>query len=981
MLHPVRLRTSVCCLVLCTLASAAFATSVVPAEKESVRSLNGQWRFKLEQPGDVNSGLDSGKLKPIVSPAKPEAFQTLDYKEDSSWHDLGVPGNWEMAGYSPATYNNPDNAIGLYRLSFAVPAEWQGRIVKLNFDGVQNGAEVFCNGQPVNVDEASWGRPNYHEGGNTAFQADLTPTVKFGGKNLLAIRVTKNTKSSDMDSGDFFFLGGIHRPVTLFSVPKMHVEDLTVQTKLLPESKAELRVILALAASQAGAKAVMQLESQPAVEAKPDGQGRVELVQTLEKPRLWSAEKPNLYTLTVDMKDEKGRVVEHLVKRIGVREVSIKDGILLVNNVPVKLAGICRHDCYPTLGTAINEEVWRKDITLMKAANINAIRTSHYPYGSGFYDLCDEMGMYVADEMSAGWVPTNTDELTPAFAQHARETVRRDKNHPCVIIWAVGNENKPGKNNKVAADEMKKLDPTRPRLISWRKAEEGDVEFDDAHYTNPADIAKANAETERRQKYPKIYLENPNDWEIRNGADYGCTDLWAAIIKRTWQEVLKGDHIPGTFLWEWQDRAVADGCKTKLYDYVPATGINYVKAKGICDGFRNPRPWYYHVKVAYAPIQLVPPGLSAADLPSLGGRGARAPELHAAVTGSTASVKATNYYSFTDLSELNTTWRLLKSDKELKTGVAHPTLAPRATGDIKFELPSDALAEADALRLDFDHPDGRNVATYLLRIKPEADTTPKLDTARLDGIKFPRFNFVSMTYGKNPNTGWRWIERHPAKLVNISVQKAGSSAPTSLTDDAALYAMPLAEVGAMDADVVLADDTKAKVAGHVRADFAGGQFSYSLKWKVAKVDVQELGWVLEMPKKCDHFSWHRQAYWSYYPATHIGRPAGTATPDSADAEVTKVTRPDAFDFNSTKYNCDWASLADASGRGLAVAFTPDARQHCRAGTDGNGDRLLVVNAKCCPPRDISSGIVPDYYFMLERGKQATGGFRLGTIAR
>ncbi len=953
-----RMKTLVGCCVFALLASSALATSVVPSQEAYVVSLDGQWRFKLEQSGDTpEHGSIGGKPNPILSPAQAEPFQALDYKEDAVWCDLAVPGNWEMAGLSPATYNQPDNAIGLYRLSFDIPAEWQGRVVKIDFDGVQNGAEVFCNGQPVNVDEPGWGRSNYHEGGFTSFQADLTPVVRYGAKNLLAVRVTKNTKSVDLDTGDYFFLGGIHRKVRLFAVPPSHLSDLTVRTKLLGEDKAELRVLLTVAQPETGAKAAMQLEAHAPVEAAVDATGRVELVQILAKPRLWSAEHPNLYTLDVVLKGPKGQLTERVSRRIGVREVTIRDGVLLLNNVPVKLAGMCRHDCYPTVGTAMNEELWRKDITLMKAANVNAIRASHYPYGSGFYDLCDELGMYVADEMAACWCPTDTDELTPAFAQHARETARRTKNNPSVILWAVGNENKKGKNNKVAADEFKKLDPTRPRLVSWRDAEEGDVELDDAHYTRPADVARANRQFERRRKYPKIYLENPNNWEIRNGADVGCTDLWAAVLDRTWREVWEDDHVPGSFLWEWQDRAVADQCQTKLYDYVPATGINYVKAKGICDGFRNPRPWYYHVKMAYAPVKV---DLQASILPS-------GIKLHAA-----------NYYSFTDLAELNTAWHLARAGKELASAVTHVALAPRTRGTITLDLPPGALSQADALRVDFDHPDGRNVVTYQILLAPEADTTPKVRDAT--GVIFPRFNFSKVTYGRN-RVGWRWAFRHPGRLINISVQRpSGALAASDVADDATLYAMPLAEVRAMDADVVLTDDSESKIVGHVRSDFVNGRFSYRINWTGNKAEVQEFGWVFEMPAGCDRFSWHRQAYWSHYPDTHIGRLSGTATPDSADVDITKITRPDAFDFSSTKYDCDWATLTAASGQGLAVSFAPDARHHCRAGTAENGNRILVVNKHCCPPRDISSNVVPDFYFTLERGAQVAGAFRLGTTS-
>jgi beta-galactosidase/beta-glucuronidase len=402
-------------------ANFAAATSEIPSDANFVRSLDGQWRFKLEQAGDYpDHGSTGGKPLPIVLPKSFEPFQTLDYKEDRSWCGLTVPGNWDMAGFSPPSYNQPDNAIGLYRLEFDVPAEWQDRVVKINFDGVQNGAEVYLNGQPVNVDEPSEGKSNFHQGGFTAFQADLTPVVKFGQKNLLAIRVYKNAKAVELDSGDYFFMGGVHRTVTLFSVPKSHVDDLAVQTKLMVENQVELRVILRLAEGLRGVKASMHLQGQSAIDGTSNEQGVIELQQTLKNPKLWSAEHPNLYDLSVDLKDESGKPLEHFSRRVGVREISIKDGVLMINNVPVKFTGMCRHDCYATLGSALNEEVWRKDIELMKAANVNAIRTSHYPYGSKFYDLCDELGMYVMDEMAGCWVPTDTDELTPAFQQHAR---------------------------------------------------------------------------------------------------------------------------------------------------------------------------------------------------------------------------------------------------------------------------------------------------------------------------------------------------------------------------------------------------------------------------------------------------------------------------------------------------------------------------------------------------------------------------------
>lgn len=995
---------------LALLAGSLTAKTVIPSTPDDVKSLDGVWRFKLEQAGGYPEPVKAnGKQLPVVLPKKFEPFQSLDYREDASWKDLAVPGNWEMAGFSPATYNQPDNAIGLYRLTFEIPADWKGRIVKLNFDGVQNAAEVCLNGQPVKVDEPSEDRANFHQGGYDAFQADLTPAVQFGHKNLLAIRVYKNDKEVNLDTGDYFFLGGIHRTVTLFSVPQSHLDDLAVRTKVLPGNDAELRVLLDVVKPE-GVTASMQMEGQPPVEKKVGPDGKVELFEALKSPRLWSAEHPNRYMLSIDLKDTDGHVIEHVSRKIGVREVSIKDGVLLVNNVPVKFTGMCRHDLAPNLGSALNDETWRKDVSMMKAANVNAIRTSHYPYGSGFYDVCDELGIYVMDEVAACWTPTNTSELTPAFAQHARELVRRDKNHPCVIVWAVGNENGKGKNNKVAADEIRKIDPTRPRLVSWRNADEGDVELDDAHYTDPADIATAAREP-RRAKYPKTYLENPNDWEMRNGADEGSWELWAMVIDRVWKEVWQDDHIPGSFEWEWSDRAVCDKCPTKLYDYYPATGINIVKVKGLTDAFRNPRAGLYHIKMAYAPIKVSP---------------------DVRVDGSDAILHAINHYSFTNLSDLKTAWHLLLDGKPLASGTTAAELAPRSRGDLRIDLPGEPLGKADVLRISFDHPVTGNIATYDIRLKPERDTAPKVQTAELSGVKFPHLNFVPVTYGTN-KIGWHTVLRHPGKLVNIIVQPAsGPVRWAEVKDDAALYQMPLADVAAMDGDLVLADDNTAEVVGHVHAGLDGGTFSYRIDWtkrepeaesppatqastpaeaQVAQgtnrrrgrraaprastepaaggakkaatspgtEDIQELGWTFQVPAGEDHFSWHRIGYWSYYPPDHIARLSGTATPDSAEVDITKLTRPDAFDFNSTKYNCQWATLADTGGRGIGVVFEPDARHQVRAGTFANGDRLLVINKFCCPPRDISSNVVWDQYFTLSRGQSVAGHFRIGTI--
>ena len=953
-------------------ALAAGATEI-PSNKDNVRSLDGTWRFKLEQTKGNYEGMGMKPRVPVNYPKTFEPFYKTDYKESDStgWVDLKVPGNWEMSGHSPATYVQPDNASGFYRLWFEVPGQWRGKIIKINFDGVQNGAELWLNGQPVKVDEPSWGRENYHESGWTAFQADLTPHVKFGEKNLIALRVTKNTRSSDLDKGDYFFLGGIYRSVTLFCVPQTHLDDITVQTRLLGvdgtggANKAEVRVIAKVAGPDAATlTAILDSGNTVARVNTTVANGAADLRFIVDNPSLWSAEFPNLHDLTVTLVDANGRGIDFAKKRIGIREVTIENSVLLLNGVPIKMAGMCRHDVSPDEGTAVGPALWRKDIELMNASNINAIRTSHYPYGSGFYDLCDELGMYVIDELPYCWTHTDGKEMEPAFLQRARETIRRDKNHPCVLVWAIGNENKEGRNLQAVADLVKTLDDTRPRLVSWFSWDKYQTELSDSHYTKPSTIREA-AKTAAANGHPHIYLENPNTWDVRLGADAGTWDAWGLVMQRSWDAIMESDAVPGTFIFEWQDRAVADKSPIKQYYFFEKTGIHLMKIKGLVDGFRNPRSRLYDLKNIYSPIQIPP-------------------DTQLTRTGNTATFPIENRYSFTNLSQVVIKYTLLAGANNLPLGIAtaHADIAPRSTGKLTLQLPSDSdpafLKEADAIRVDFETPSGQNIISHQFTLR---DPAPREMAATLPrNLLFPQFNLVTYTQIKN-ETIWQAISRESIKLDNIKYSsKVAASSPVSRRGEQ--DAPPALTTGlAMDADLIKSttDGLKEKV-GRVHCELGDdNRFRYRLEWSGPKADVLELGWLFTMPAQYDRFSWKRQAPWTVYPPTHIGRPTGTARPDTMDVDVTKITRPDAFDFNSTKYNCDWAALEDASASsGLMIRFDPKQRHQCRAGKNDNGDYILAVHKHASPPNDISSNVAPELYLTLKPGTVIESSFVIGS---
>ena len=351
-----------------------------------------------------------------------------------------------------------------------VPASFAGQRVLWHFDGVYDGAEVFVNGQ----------RAGYHESGFTAFDMDVTTALKPGQRNLMAVRVYKKTSSGSLDKGDFWCLGGIYRENYLVALPPLHVDDVTVVTGLDAQYKDATLTSTVRVAGPAGAhfNLVGELYSldgakvplpamRQAAEIGADGFATVVLTAPVVAPKLWSAEKPNLYYVFYSLSEGK-RTVERVQDRIGFRKVELKGGVMMVNGVPVKLTGTNRHEEFLNLGHALDEKSWKTDIALLKGANINAVRTSHYNHAARFLELCDEAGLYVLDEVPFCWVAPELKDLTRqwAFLFRARETLARDKNRPSVIVWSCGNESGYGPNAQAVFDYMKGNDPTRLALIS-----------------------------------------------------------------------------------------------------------------------------------------------------------------------------------------------------------------------------------------------------------------------------------------------------------------------------------------------------------------------------------------------------------------------------------------------------------------------------------------------------------------------------------
>ena len=655
----------------------------------AVLPMTGTWRFKLEQ------GVSPAVRGELPAGAEVPAFASPD-ASDADWKNIPVPAHWEIEGFSMLTYQQrpaTSRDIGLYRRLVEVPASFAGQRVLWHFDGAYDGAEVFVNGQ----------RCGYHESGFTAFNIDVTKAIKPGQRNLMAVRLYKNTSSASLDHGDFWVLGGIYRETYLVALPPLHVEDVTVVTDLDAQYKDAALKSTVRVAGNAGAKFTLAGElytldgakvAIPAMsqsgEIGADGSATVTLAAPVTAPKLWSAEKPNLYYVFYRLLDGNQNVVERVQDRIGFRKVEIKGGVFMVNGVPVKFLGVCHTDEFTPYGHALTDECWKTDCIYMKADNVNAIRLSHYDHAERFMELCDEFGFYVLDEIPACWIASevNNASRTWAYVFRSKETLDRDKNRACVVAWSCGNESGYGVNNQAEFDYIKAHDPTRLAFISQQNLDKNPkTDFEDYHYPRVADL-KAMTTSRNRAKVPVIVTEE-------HSIDTGTKELYD-----NWAVIWPTDAITGAFIWEWQAQGMYDKFPERWKTPSPGVSINEAKTgyrsskgNGPVTADRQLTKMFPILKTVYSPV------ISA--VAAVGPAGGK------------CVVPLQNRYSFTDLAELTCRWQALSGGKVLASGESHVAVKPRSTADASFPV----TPGMDNLRLEFIHPDGRSVYTVSLTVK------------------------------------------------------------------------------------------------------------------------------------------------------------------------------------------------------------------------------------------------------------------------
>ena len=667
----------------------AMAADVYPASGAAfTRSLNGDWSFKY-LPG-LEPGADGGFTSPQF--------------DVSAWATIPVPANWELKGFAEPAYGDDlKDGLGLYRRSFRVPPAWQGRRTFLRFEGVAFGYQVWVNGRLAGESSASaFNRHTFDVTGH------LLPGR--GADNLLAVRVTTKPHGVEFDLNDDWSLSGIYRDVTLFSVPALHLQDYSTRTRLV-DGAAELAVDAVLSQAEGEVRARLVAPDGRTVADLPlarSAEMRRSAVLRVPAPKLWSAETPSLYRLRLTI-SANGKTLQTVEEKIGLREVSIASGVLQLNGRPVKLRGVNHHDLEPKTGRTVTQAQMRQDLQLMKQANINYLRTSHYPPHPRLLELCDEIGMYVMDEVSIGHGEKNLDkpDYRANILARVRPTIMRDKNRPSVLIWSIGNENPINDAELEAGRLAKQLDPTRPITIPkigsyFARNFERIPDYVDIHAPHYPSNATLKGYTETLKR-PAILTEYAHALGL-------ATDR----IQAQWDLIQSSTHFAGGSIWHFHDQGILrtsakpvdPGQPTQTawvdrYRHYDTNGLD--GADGLTYADRTPQVDYWQVRKVYAPVQFV--------------------QRTAAVKPGRQSIEVTaeNRHDFRSLAGIKIHWALQRNGKPVQQGILAPNAPARTqqTLSVPVTIPADAGNDVLALELRAIDEQGLQINERTIRLEQD----------------------------------------------------------------------------------------------------------------------------------------------------------------------------------------------------------------------------------------------------------------------
>ncbi|MCS7119814.1 MAG: glycoside hydrolase family 2 TIM barrel-domain containing protein [Nitrososphaerota archaeon] len=913
--------------------------------------LNGEWKFKLV-PNPFSVPQDF--YKPSI--------------DETGWDTVPVPINWQMLGYDKPIYTNvvypfpanppwvphDNNPTGLYRKTFEVPEDWLSRQVFIVFEGVDSAFYLWVNGVMV----------GYSEDSRLPAEFNITPYI-HSGVNTIAVEVIRWCDGSYLEDQDMWRLSGIHRDVYVYSTPNVHIRDFFVRTEFDNEYRDAKFRVLAKIRNYSDKEVqnyiieakLLDSNGKPVFESPLEGKilrikARSEVVYEFEQkvvnPRKWSAEDPYLYNLLLTLKDDSGAVQEVESCKVGFRQVEIRDGRILINGAPVLFKGVNRHEHDDERGKAVTLESMIADIKLMKKFNFNAVRTSHYPNDPRWYDLCDKYGIYVIDEANIechgiAWFrppakkdgipidPAHDPEWLHAFMERCVRMVERDKNHPCVIIWSLGNESGYGQNHDAAAGWIRGYDPTRPVLYESTARVPGKVSsvVDIIAIMYPSIERLTMLAEDPQEDRPIIMVEYAHSMGNSTGN-----------LKEYWETIRKYKRLRGGFIWDWVDQGLKkrteDGVEWWAYggDFGDTPNDGNFCINGLVWPDRKPHPGMWECKKIFQPVEAEPIDL-------LNGK-----------------VKIINRYDFTSLDIIDISWELQVDGEIVQKGelpkvstppggsevlivpYSRPVLKPGSECwlTLRYKLSSDTMWAEKGYEIGWSQFQLPIKAPECDVLKPEEIPSISLEeseefvTIRGEAfnLRFSRKNgtFTSLIY-----RGRELIKSGPK--LNVWRAPIDNDVPRML---------PLwLKFGLDRLEHKVKDVEVRKVSGGtvvIRVDFSAcasgiaDGLEYTLVYRVYGTgdiiidadilpspnlpSLPRVGLQLTLPGEYNNFTWYGRGPHENYCDRKVGAPVGLYSGTVDDQYVPYIKPQD----NGNKTDVRWASLIDPMGYGLVSIGMP-----------------------------------------------------------
>ena len=911
------------------------------------------------------------------------------YSPDSKWDKIQVPGEPAMQGYA-IEHDKPFT----YRKSFTVPADYAGKHTILRFDGVYSYARLFVNDTFVRE----------HHGGFTRWETDVTPFVPPGKKNEIRLEVTDRLDDISYASGYAHHpIGGILRDVTLFALPETCLYDFYAETHL--DAAYEDAVLkIGYSSPVAGGAEVAYTLTDPSGRRYPLAQSRFPLEEggnmnelPVKNPLKWDAEHPNLYTLTITLSKD-GKEIGRFDRRIGFRDVKIEKDRMLVNGMPVKLRGACRHDIHPTLGRTTTAELDSLDVILFKRSNMNFVRTSHYPPTERFLEYCDRYGIYVESETAVCFVDTyrqknyapgktqDSAEFTPRYLSQCREMVKSFRSHPSILFWSIGNESVYGTNFQQCWDWVKATDKTRPVIFSYPgSVGEKKPVYDilSMHYQDVnGNLNQWNRSTHgfQGEGIPALFDEwaHPACYTYATlQEDPNIREFWGHSIERMWSGLFDAPGGLGGAIWGYVDETFMlpepkvgtafwkEFARTAKPEDYQGKCVGYGEW-GIVDVWRREKPEFWATKKAYSPVRLM------------------TTEVASFLSGQRLLLPLYNRFDHTDLDEIKIRYTYKGVEKELPA----PSIAPHQKG--LLVIPAEAWEEGELLSICFYTATGELLdaeqvslgSDYHVRLADseaspvngvlQVEETAGMMTIKGDGFEIP-FSKETGLISNATSKGQVIIEKGPFLHLDINLNhltgaEVRKSARKFLTSDSDWKKQSLTytrKEGAVEValsgfyqDVQTDILIRISPAGEMNVSYvvAGQPNGY----------LRETGLSFYLPERLDYLQWERKGMWSCYPeGAFAGNTGETSLYNPKQVRYGEnPAQPWSADTHNYYYwadagaNCDRPLTQMAKGMkeniyrytlsatgvkaGLTVC-SPDASLACRTSKRGDGQLMLYIN--------------------------------------